>query len=163
MLDGRWLRRCDGFPKWQLRVVRRGRVSFVDFGHGQKEGEIDGILDYLREPYLHYAFSKGWTAWFDRHNRYSSQEAEARLAAKISLKDMLSTNPSVRNKAFKPLVVRIPGWPLLRFILDYIFRLGFTEGRSGLVYCLNMAIYEYLIRLKAYELNYSHSRKQRSA
>ena len=25
MLDQRWLRRSDSFPKWQLRIVRRGR------------------------------------------------------------------------------------------------------------------------------------------
>src|SRR5438874_9807402 len=27
MLDQRWLRRSDSFPKWQLRIVRRGRAG----------------------------------------------------------------------------------------------------------------------------------------
>ena len=152
ILDGIWLRRCDGFPKWQLRLVRRGRATFTDAGHGQKEGNIEGRLDYISEPYLHYAFSKGWTAWFDRHNRYSSQEARSRIQTRVSLRDIISSNPSTRNKALKPLVSRLPGWPGLRFLCDYVFRLGFTEGRAGLVYCLNMAIYEYLIRLKMREM-----------
>jgi len=44
MLDSRWLRRSDSFPKWQLRIVRRGRADFIDSGHGQKEGRVDGQL-----------------------------------------------------------------------------------------------------------------------
>ena len=151
MLEQTWLRRCDGFPKWQLRLVRRGRAGFVDFGHGQKEGQVDGVLRYLREPYLHYAFSKGWTAWFDRHNRYSTLEARARLAAPVSWRAVFTRNPSARNQALKPLVARLPAWPLLRFLCDYLLRGGFLEGRAGLTYCLNMAFYEHQIRLKARE------------
>lgn len=152
MLYGRWLKRCDGFPKWQFRVVRRGRANFTDFGHGQKEGEVDGRIDYIREPYLHYAFSKGWSPWLDRHNRYSTLEAKDRLAADVSWPDVFTRNGSQRNKALKPLLSRVPGWPLLRFLADYIGRLGFLEGKAGLAYCLNMAIYEYFIQLKMAEL-----------
>src|SRR5206468_9873351 len=42
MLGQRWLRRSDSFPKWQLRIVRRGRANFIDSGHGQKEGSVEG-------------------------------------------------------------------------------------------------------------------------
>src|SRR2546423_5016644 len=52
MLDRRWLRRSDSFPKWQLRGVRRGRADFIDRGHGPKEGPGDGGLDLNRETYL---------------------------------------------------------------------------------------------------------------
>ena len=38
MLDGRWLRRCDNFPKWQMRMLRRGRVRFTDAGPRPKGG-----------------------------------------------------------------------------------------------------------------------------
>src|SRR3954468_14843789 len=30
MYEGVWLKRCDSFPKWQLRVLRKGRARFVD-------------------------------------------------------------------------------------------------------------------------------------
>ena len=79
MLEDKWLKHCDNFPKWQFRLMRKSRAKFTDFGHGQKEGNVLGRIDYIREPYLHYGFSKGWTHWLDRHNRYSSQEAVARL------------------------------------------------------------------------------------
>jgi hypothetical protein len=147
-----WLKRCDSFPKWQFRLLRRGRATFVDFGHGQKEGHIDGTLEYLREPYLHYVVSKGWGTWLDRHNRYASQEAAARLAAPVSWDQIFSREPSVRNKALKPLVSRIPGWPVLRFVQAYLLSGGFLEGQPGFTYCVNLGYYEFLIRTKMREM-----------
>jgi glycosyltransferase involved in cell wall biosynthesis len=149
MLRGRWLKRSDSFPKWQLRLLRRGRVRFVDAGHGQKEGEVNGETAYLTEPYLHHAFSKGWTDWLTRHNRYSTQEAVARLAAGAgSWRQAFKASGSERNKRLKPLVSRLPFWPVVRFLHDYLWRGGVLEGREGLDYALLMAIYEYLICLK---------------
>lgn len=148
MLDDVWLKHCDSFPKWQFRLVRLEKAAFEDFGHGQKEHAVQGRLDYIREPYLHYAFSKGWARWMDRHNRYSDQEATKRLRAPIIWRDVFSSHGSVRNKALKPLVSRIPGWPLAAFFFRYVVKLGFLEGRPGFVYCVNMAYYEFLIRIK---------------
>jgi len=53
MLNERWLKRADNFPKWQFRLLRLGRARFTDFGHGQKEGEVDGMIvigDFRHEP-----------------------------------------------------------------------------------------------------------------
>lgn len=152
IVEETWLKRCDSFPKWQFRLLRHGRASFIDFGHGQKEGDIDGTLEYLREPYLHFVVSKGWGAWLDRHNRYATQEAAARLAAPVSWEQIFSSDPSVRNKALKPLVSRIPGWPLLRFVQAYLLSGGFLEGRAGFTYCVNLGYYEFLIRTKMREM-----------
>ena len=152
IVDGVWLKRSDSFPKWQFRLLRRGRATFADFGHGQKEGKIDGTLDYLREPYLHFSVSKGWSTWVDRHNRYSSEEAAERNRTPVDWDEIFTRNPSIRNKALKPLVSRIPGWPLLRFLHAYIFSGGFLEGRPGFTYCVNLAYYEFLIQIKQREL-----------
>jgi glycosyltransferase involved in cell wall biosynthesis len=149
--DGRWLKRCDSFPKWQFRLLRKGRGRFTDFGHGQKEGKVDGVIEYLRTPYDHHALSKGLSHWLDRHNRYSTLEARARLAVSVRWADVFSHHGSVRNKAMKPLVSRLPGWPLLRFLMMYVFKLGFLEGRPGFVYCVNLAYYEFLIKAKMRE------------
>lgn len=157
MFLGTWLRRTDSFPKWQFRVVQVGRGSFTDFGHGQKEGEISGTLSYLRTPYLHFPLRKGIAHWIDRHNRYSSLEAAARLNAKVRLRDILSRHGSKRNQALKPLVSRLPGWPIFRFLQMYLLKLGVLEGRAGLIYSVNMAYYEFLIRAKISELRLQSS------
>ena len=152
MLEERWLRRCDNFPKWQFRLLRRGRARFTDFGHGQKECDLRGPAGYIHEPYLHFAFSKGWVHWLDRHNRYSTAEAIARLGEKRSLSDVFTRNPSQRNAALKVLLTQVPGWPALRFFHAYFFKLGLLEGTPGFVYCANMAYYEFLIKIKMREL-----------
>ena len=92
--------------------------------------KIDGSLDYVREPYLHYGLSKGWTNWLERHNRYATEEAAVRLKTPVRWKEIFARDPSVRNKALKPLVSQIPGWPLLRFIVAYVLSGGFLEGKD---------------------------------
>jgi glycosyltransferase involved in cell wall biosynthesis len=151
MLDSRWLRRSDSFPKWQLRIVRRGRADFIDSGHGQKEGRVDGELGYVREPYLHYALSKGWEAWWAKHNQYADEEAADRLSRASSMSELLSKDSSRRNRALKPVLSRIPGWPALRFLHMYLLKGGFLEGREGFAYCASMGWYEHLIRAKMRE------------
>jgi glycosyltransferase involved in cell wall biosynthesis len=152
IVEGRWLKRSDSFPKWQFRLLRRGRATFADFGHGQKEGEIDGTLDYIREPYLHFVVSNGWEEWWQRHERYAAQEAKVRRETPVRWKEIFDANPSLRNKALKPLVSRIPGWPALRFLQCYVFSGGFLEGRAAYTYCKALTRYEALIRQKMREM-----------
>ncbi len=152
MLENKWLKYSDNFPKWQFRLLRKGRARFTDFGHGQKEAAVEGRIAYIKEPYLHYGFSKGWSFWVERHNRYSSQEAVARLSHRPRVKDIFSRHGSIRNPALKSWLCKIPGWPFLRFFHAYIISMGFLEGKPGFIYCYSMGYYEFLIRIKMREL-----------
>ncbi len=151
MLEDRWLKHCDNFPKWQFRLLNKAKARFTDFGHGQKEGEVQGEIKYIREPYLHYSFSKGWAQWIARHNVYSSQEAQARIEKRPPLKTIFAKNTSVRNPALKSWLSKIPGWPLFRFLHTYFINLGFLEGTPGFIYCVNMSYHEFLIQIKMRE------------
>ena len=152
MLEDTWLKNCDNFPKWQFRVIRLGRAKFTDFGHGQKEGTVDGRIAYIKEPYLHYSFSKGWVEWIERQNRYSSLEACDRIEKKPPFKNIFSGNSSIRNPALKSRLSDVPGWPFLRFFQAYFINLGFMEGAPGFIYCINMAYHEFLISIKMREI-----------
>lgn len=159
ILEDTWLKHCDNFPKWQFRLMKKGRARFTDFGHGQKEDQVQGEIVYIKEPYLHFGFSKGWHAWIDRHNRYSSQEAVARLKQRPPFKNIFSSHGSVRNPALKSWLSQMPGWPALRFIHAYIFNLGFLEGKPGFIYSVNMGYYEFLIKIKMREIKRNQSNK----
>jgi glycosyltransferase involved in cell wall biosynthesis len=152
IVEEAWLKRCDNFPKWQFRLLRVGQAHFADFGHGQKEAEVDGEILYLKEPYEHRPFSKGWADWLDRHNRYSTKEAEERVDLPFQPGQIFTGHGAVRNRALKGVVSRIPGWPIVRFCIPYFLKLGFLEGRVGFTYCLNLAYYEYLIQVKIREI-----------
>src|SRR5690606_1508901 len=139
MLEGTWLKHCDNFPKWQFRLMRKEMARFTDFGHGQKESDVRGRIEYLKEPYLHYGFSKGWHQWIERHNKYSTLEAVARVKSRPPFNHMFSKHGSTRNPALKSWLSRLPGWPLIRFFQAYILSLGFLEGIPGFIYCVNMS------------------------
>lgn len=142
MLGDRWLKRSDNFPKWQFRLFRKGLARFIDVGHGQKEGAVEGRIEYLREPYLHYAFSRGWEVWTERHRRYARQEAEERSGKSLKVQDLVSPHGSKRNPAIKLLVGNLPGWPQFRFFYSYVLKGGFLEGNEGLTYCRKIMWYE---------------------
>jgi glycosyltransferase involved in cell wall biosynthesis len=150
-----WLKHCDSFPKWQFRLLRRGRAHFADFGHGQKEDGVEGEIRYLKEPYEHRPLSKGWSDWLDRHNRYSTKEALERVDSPFHFAEVFSSHGPVRNRALRLFVSRVPGWPLARFAIPYFLKLGFLEGRVGFTYCLNLAYYEFLIQIKIREIRSS--------
>jgi glycosyltransferase involved in cell wall biosynthesis len=152
ILEGKWLKQCDNFPKWQFRLMRKNRARFTDFGHGQKEEHVEGAIGYIKEPYLHYGFSKGWTHWLERHNRYSSQEAIARLRNRPPFMHVFARHASTRNPALKSWLSSLPGWPILRFFQAYLLNFGFLEGAQGFVYCVNIAYYEFLIQIKMREV-----------
>lgn len=157
ILEGRWLKYCDSFPKWQFRLLRKERARFTDFGHGQKEGNVEGQIEYIQEPYLHYSFSKGWTEWISRHNKYSTLEAIDRFKKPPPFKNIFSSNSSIRNPALKTWCSKVPGWPFIRFLHAYIFNFGFLEGIPGLIYCTNIAYHEFLITIKMREYRQKQS------
>ena len=152
ILNQRWLKRSDNFPKWQFRLLRRNRGRFVDVGHGQKEGEINGLLSYIKEPYLHFPFSHGFEAWSTKHLAYARKDSREIFNNRLSLMSVISNHGSQRNTAIKTLARRMPAWPLIRFVYSYIFRGGFTEGREGLLYCKKMLWYERQVKKHLYQL-----------
>jgi glycosyltransferase involved in cell wall biosynthesis len=117
---------------------------------------IDGEFGYLKNHFVHYNFSKGFTEWFDKHNKYSLFEAiegKTLLQGGISdLSKLFGKDPSVRRRTLKNISFRLPLRPVLKFIYLYVFALGVLDGRPGLRYCLLQSIYEYMIVLKTIEL-----------
>jgi len=157
MFFGQWLRFSGMYPAYQVRLGHRARLRFKQGGHGQREDLPPDRVGTLDEPYLHFSFSKGLTEWFDKHNRYASDEARETMRAiegggGAEWRGCLSRDRTRRRRALKALSLRLPFRPTLRFLYMYVLRCGFLDGRAGLTYCRLLAIYEYLIVLKIHEL-----------
>lgn len=158
MFFGRWLRYSGMYPAYQVRLGHRDRLRFKQVGHGQREDLPPERVGTLTEPYLHYSFSKGLTEWFDKHNRYASDEARETAKALadgsgLDWQGYLSSDRTRRRRALKALSYRLLLRPTLRFFYMYVLRRGFLDGRAGFIYCRLLAIYEYLIVLKTRELH----------
>lgn len=154
MFMGRWLKLSAGFPVYQVRLFHRQRLRFVDYGHGQRES-TSGVLGRLKQPYLHYNFSKGLDDWLEKHNRYSTLEALQIIKAErepLGLADLFSMDAVRRRRAQKRVWFRMPWRSTLRW-LDTMFVLGGAlEGQAGWTYASLLAIYEAMIAVKLREL-----------
>lgn len=148
---GAWLKHAGMYPAYQVRFGKRDELSFAQVGHGQRGALPDERVGTLNEPLLHYAFSKGMADWFERHNRYSTDEARHALQVvgeSIGWSGLVTGSPQRRRRALKDLSFRLPCRPLLRFLYMYVGRRGFLDGRPGLEYCLMLSVYEYMTMVK---------------
>jgi glycosyltransferase involved in cell wall biosynthesis len=131
----RWLKRSGYYPDRKLRLVRQGMGEFEDRAVHEsmhstgKVGRLDGDL-------IHHAYST-LESFIEHANRYSSLggEMEAR-ERKVGF--------SVANIVLRPLGA---------FIYRYFFRLGFLDGREGLLVHLNHASYVSWKYAKAWEFS----------
>ena len=114
-------------------------------------GQVEGFLD-------HYPFSKGISHWLERHNSYSSLEAQQIINNRLKSesfniqKAFFSQDFNKRRFHQKELFYRLPARPLIKFLLLYFLKRGFLDGQPGLVYAVLQSIYEYMILLKTREL-----------
>ncbi|MBF2001242.1 MAG: glycosyltransferase family 2 protein [Synechococcales cyanobacterium M58_A2018_015] len=152
---GRWIRHCTQYPRYQLRLLRHGKVWFTDYGHTERE-VCQGEAGFLRETYPHFTCSKGLSRWIEKHNRYSTDEAIETIrqleTGTINWRDLFFGSTEVqRRRALKDLSLRLPLRPLIRFLYMYLLLGGCWDGQAGLAWCTLQAFYEYLILLKVWE------------
>ncbi|MGB7442444.1 MAG: glycosyltransferase family 2 protein [Coleofasciculaceae cyanobacterium] len=156
MFMNRWIRHSTQYPRYQLRLFRKDKTWFDDYGHTERE-VCDGATSFLTETYAHYTCSKGFSRWIDKHNRYSSDEAKETLyqlqKGEVNWRELFWGRSEVeKRRALKNLSLRLPGRPLLRFLYMYFLLGGVLDGAAGFAWCTLQAFYEYLILLKVWEL-----------
>lgn len=153
---GTWIRNSTQYPRYQMRLFRKDKVWFTDYGHTERE-VCDGPTNFLQETYPHYTCSKGISRWIEKHNRYSTDEAAETVrqleTGKISWKNLFFGASEIeRRRALKDFSLRLPFRPIVRFIYMYIFLKGCLDGQAGLAWCTLQAFYEYLILIKVWEM-----------
>jgi glycosyltransferase involved in cell wall biosynthesis len=154
----KWIRHSTQYPRYQLRLLRYGKVWFTDYGHAERE-VCDGATGFLKETYPHYTCSKGLNRWIEKHNRYSTDEAKETLYqlenGTVRWQSLFFGSSEVeRRRALKDLSLRLPARPLLRFLYMYFILGGCWDGQAGLAWCILQSFYEYLILLKMWEMKH---------
>lgn len=153
---GRWIRYSTQYPRYQMRLFDKNKVWFTDYGHTERE-VCDGETGFLRETYPHYTSGKGLSRWIEKHNRYSTDEAQETIrqleGGKIIWSSLLFGKSEVeRRRALKDLSLRLPFRPVVRWFYMYFILRGLLDGRAGFTWCTLQAFYEYLILLKVEEI-----------
>jgi len=152
---GQWLKHVQASSYYQ-RLFRPERMRYerlvnpISIADGPV-GTVAGFLD-------HYPFTKGVTHWIERHNKYSSLEAQQIVDNRRAQKTF-SVRSAFFEKDFherryhqKELMYRLPMRPVVKFLILYVLKRGFLDGQQGLTYCILQSFYEYLIVLKTREI-----------
>lgn len=153
---GRWLRFGGQYPSWHLRLFRTGLGRCEDRLYDQ-HFVVAGPVGRLRHDYVD-VLTDDLSKWVERHNRWATLEARE-LATGDGTGDIvprLAGNPIERKRFLRsrvyrrfPLFVR----PFLLFFFDYVLRLGFLDGRPGLVfYVLQRFWFRFLVDAKLLEM-----------
>lgn len=149
-----WLRHAQISP-FYIRLVRPERARYTRAIN--EVLEVEGGLRGLAHPLDHFPFSKGIAQWIQKHNTYSTMEAEL-IHSQQGLKDP-SLWTALRHPDFhtrrlhqKAIFYRLPGRPVLKWFYMVFVRRAIFDGRAGLTYAALQSIYEYFIVLKTREL-----------
>lgn len=158
---GKRIRHCGYNECWNLRLFRHalGRYERLPAAAGSIAGdneahehvELVGRAERLRAELDHFAYPT-ISAWVLKHDRYASWEAENHAHF---LTAAISTNIGIGKRVkrlLKRVYLRLPFRPVLRFFYSYILRLGFLDGRPGLIFCGLLSFYDFLCVAKRYEL-----------
>jgi glycosyltransferase involved in cell wall biosynthesis len=133
---GRWIRHGGFYPDKKLRLFRRGNGRFEDrlvhedvlLAPGLRTEDPGGI-DLIHRAYPTFV------AYLEHMNRYSS------LGAEMAVEKGRRSGPV-------DIVLR----PMATFFYNYFFRLGFLDGREGLLLHLSHSVYVFWKYTKVWEL-----------
>jgi glycosyltransferase involved in cell wall biosynthesis len=131
---GRWIKHGGFWPDRKLRLFRRSSGRFEN-RQVHEDVKIQGATGVLSGSLVHHSYPT-LSDYIDHMNRYSSLGAEIALAR--------------GHRGFS--LVNIVARPLATFIYNYFFRLGFLDGREGLLLHLYHAVYVSWKYSKTWEL-----------
>lgn len=140
---GKWIRFGGYYPMHLLKMFRY-KVGYSDLQENMdhkfqvpgktmiwKKGHL--IEENLKENQI--------TFWLDKHNRYSDLVAEEEIERKKKLrvqtiKPKFWGSPNERNALLKKIWWQLPLYirPFLYFTYRIFFRLGFLDGKRGIVF-----------------------------
>ena len=130
---GRWMRYGGVYPDYQTRLFRRDKGQWIErevHAHVVVPGQVSTLQHHILHcgmPHISKQLRN-----LDRYTRYEADELRK------------------QGKRFHwyHLIVR----PWLAFLNRYFWLQGFREGWRGLIVCAYMAIYDFLIFAKLWEL-----------
>ncbi|MEH6993693.1 glycosyltransferase family 2 protein [Neobacillus drentensis] len=154
---GRKLRHGGIYPFKKLLVFKYGYGDIEDRNMDEHIVLTEGRTVELENDSLHYDY-KDLNFWIDKHNKYSSREVQDYLESLSEKNDGPKLDKSAKIKRiikFKiyyklPIGLRA----LLYFVYRYFIKLGFLDGKEGLIFAVLQAFwYRFLVDSKIFEYN----------
>jgi glycosyltransferase involved in cell wall biosynthesis len=148
------IRHGGHYPVYHMRLFRNG-AAVVEARLYDQHFVLTGRSQKLRYPMIDdIQLTLG--EWTDRHNRWSELEAEEALRAAPCGATIAPSliDPIGRRRLYRNIYARLPLGlrPFLLFFYRYVLRLGFLDGRAGLVFfALQTLWFRLLVDAKIFE------------
>lgn len=156
----KWIKYGAYYPIWLLRIWRNGHgiceESWMDEHIKLFKGKTIKMENDLVDHNLNNI-----TWWTQKHNLYSIREVIDILNIKYNFRDFVSVEPKLfgsqeeRKRYLKVKYASVPLFtrPIFYFIYRYFLRLGFIDGKQGLMWHFLQGFwYRFLIDVKIYEI-----------
>lgn len=172
---GRWIRYGGYYPKYLLKLVRRDKVTVDADDLLDHHFSVSGRVDRLRHDLIEENKNEDDISfWIEKHNRYATllarEERELRRnGQRVRLQPSRIGSPDSRVVWRKRLWCRLPLYvrPFLYFVYRYFLRLGFLDGKEGLIFhFLQACWFRFLVDVKVEEQSrqeWSEAQEKRSA
>jgi glycosyltransferase involved in cell wall biosynthesis len=134
---GRWMRFGGFYPDRKLRLFRRGAAEFEP-RPVHETVHFEGEAGRLKGDLIHDAYPT-LEAYIDHMDRYSTLGADH------------SVGEGQRIRPLPAFLVHVVLNPLATFLYNYVLRLGFLDGREGLLLHLYHSVYVSWKYAKAWE------------
>lgn len=121
---GDWIHHCGWYPDAKIRIYARGTSRWDGLVHESLIFSNNPKVVPLRGDLLHYSY-------------YS-------VAEFISRQDHYSTLAAQKDQGKKVSIAKLVFKPMWKFLRDYLFRLGFLDGKSGYIICRTNAYYTFM-------------------
>lgn len=125
---GRWMKHGGLYPDRKLRLFKRGIARLREDTEPHATPKTTAATGKLHGEILHYQYPT-LEAYIDHMNRYSTATIPMLVRRGKTSKSLLGFESNAVVK------------PIASFIYNYFFRLGFLDGREGLLFHLNHSLY----------------------
>lgn len=150
---GRSIRHGGMFPIWHMRLFRRGAGRCEARRHDQ-HFYVEGATRKLKGAMIDDRM--GLSEWTERQNRWADFEVDDAMAPpKVGVvKGRIFGNPVEKKRALRSVYYRFPMFirSFMLFLYRYVLRLGFLDGKEGLIYFVLQAFwFRFLVDAKLFE------------
>jgi glycosyltransferase involved in cell wall biosynthesis len=162
---GRWIRHGDSYPVWLLRLWRKGSGRVEETWMDEHVVLSEGRVLRLDGDLIH-EIPKSLSEWTRKHDWYAMRECKDILAAAREGDARLAGGQARLKRVLRTrLYLRLPLFyrAFLYWFYRYFLRLGFLDGKEGLIYHFLQAFwYRFLVDAKLYELRKQNPLSSRS-
>jgi glycosyltransferase involved in cell wall biosynthesis len=125
---GRWMRHGGLYPDRKVRLFRKGSARLAEDTEPHATPKTNARVGLLRGQLLHYQYLT-LSAYVDHMNSYSTASVPLLIRrGKVS-------------RSWWSFCLNVLVNPVFTFAYNYVVRLGFLDGREGLLFHMNHSLY----------------------